>query len=78
MTALQRLHGAFDGALCWLSGIAGTNAIVFAQRPAGDGENAGPALRLLRDTLGNRGLGAGWANRLLARLLLVWLSLRTP
>jgi len=78
VTALQRLHGAFDGALCWLSGIAGTNAIVFAQRPAGSGENPGPALRLLRDTLGNRGLGAGWANRLLARLLLVWLSLRTP
>jgi len=76
VTALQRLRHAFGGAVCWLSGIADTNAILFAQRPSEDGEMAGPSLCLLRDTLGNRGLGAGWANRLLARLLLVWLPLR--
>ena len=76
VTAVQRLHRAFDGAVCWLSGIAGSNAILFAQRPAEGCERAGPALRLLRDTLGNRGLGADWPNRLLARLLLAWLSMR--
>ena len=76
VTVVQRLRAAFGGALCWLSGIAGNNQILFAQRPAGAG--AGPALplRLLRDSLGNRGLGTGWANRMLARLLLAWLARR--
>lgn len=76
VTALQRLELAFDGALCWLSGIAGSNAIVFAQRPARADGSPGRALRLLRDTLRNRGLGSGWCNRLLARLLLAWLARR--
>ena len=76
VSAVQRLRRAFDGALCWLSGIAGNNAILFAQRPAGPDGAPGRALRLLRDTLGNRGLGSGWSNRLLARLLLAWLARR--
>jgi spermidine synthase len=76
VTAVQRLRHAFGGALCWLSGIAGNNAILFAQRPAGPEGQPGRAMRLLRDTLRNRGLGAGWSNRLLARLLLAWLAWR--
>jgi len=76
VTALQRLRKAFGGALCWLSGVAGNNAILFAQRaPAADGR-PGAAMRLLRDTLRNRGLGAGWINRLGVRLLLAWLARR--
>ncbi len=76
VTALQRLHQAFDGALCRLSGSAASNAIAFAQRPARADGRPGRPLRLLRDTLRNRGLGAGWLNRLLARLLLAWLAVR--
>ena len=76
VTAMQRLEAAFGGQVCWLSGIAGNNQIVFAQRPAGPGATPGRALRLLRDTLGNRGLGAAPLNRLLARLVVAWLARR--
>ncbi|MFN3791225.1 transferase spermidine synthase [Massilia sp.] len=76
VTAVQRLQAAFDGHACWLSGIAGNNQILFAQVPAHPGAAPGKALRLLRDTLRNRGCGVGLANRLLARLVLAWLSWR--
>lgn len=76
VTAKQRLECAFGGALCWLSGIAGNNGILFAQRPAMTGAPAGRALRFLRDSLRNRGLGAPFLNRLLARLVLAWLACR--
>ncbi len=76
VTAVQRLRRAFGGAVCWLSGIAGNNAILFAQRPAGPQGKPGAAMRLLRDTLRDRGLGAGWSNHLFARLLLAWLARR--
>lgn len=78
VSAVQRLRTAFDGHLCWLSGIAGNNQILFAQRPEGVGARPGRALRLLRDTLRNRGLGISLANRLLARLVLAWLARRRP
>ena len=78
VTAQQRLARAFDGALCWLSGIAGNNGILFAQCPAVAGAPPGRALRFLRDTLRNRGLGAPFLNRLLARLVTVWLARRSP
>lgn len=76
VTALQRLQAAFGGEVCWLSGIAGNNQILFAQRPPPAGAEPGHALRVLRDTLGNRGLGAGALNRLLARLVVAWLGRR--
>ena len=77
VTAVQRLHDAFGGAVCWLSGMAGNNQILFAQRPRHPDAAPGRALRLLRDTLGNRGLGAALANRLLARLVVAWLGRRS-
>ena len=76
VTAMQRLQRAFDGHVCWLSGIAGNNQILFAQRPRHPGTSPGRALRCLRDTLGNRGLGAAAPNRLLARLVVAWLARR--
>ena len=76
VTALQRLQQAFGGHVCWLSGIAGNNQILFAQRPAHASGATGHALRILRDTLGNRGLGAVMLNRLLARLVVAWLARR--
>lgn len=78
VTTLQRLKYAFDGHLCWLSGIAGNNGILFAQRPLQTGGPPGRTLRLLRDTLRNRGLGLPILNRLLARVVLAWLALRLP
>ncbi|MCA1856488.1 transferase spermidine synthase [Massilia oculi] len=76
VTALQRLQAAFDGQVCWLRGIAGSNQILFAQRPAVRSATPGAILRLLRDGCRNRGLGVGALNRLLARLVLVWLAWR--
>ncbi len=76
VTAVQRLHAAFAGHVCCLSGIAGNNGILFAQRPLQPGAAPGPALRVLRDTLRNRGLGAGPLNRLAARLVVAWLARR--
>ncbi len=76
VTALQRLQAAFGGEVCWLSGIAGNNQILFAQRPRHAGRAQDRTLRLLRDSLGNRGLGAGALNRLLARLVVAWLARR--
>lgn len=76
VTALQRLHEAFDRQVCWLSGIAGNNQILFAQRPARCGTGPGRTLRFLRDILCNRGLGMSLLNRLLARLIVAWLALR--
>ena len=78
VTAVQRLQAAFGGHVCWLSGIAGNNQILFAQRPAHAAAGPGRALRLLRDTLRNRGLGAALPNRLLARLVVFWLARRRP
>ncbi|SFB88034.1 fused MFS/spermidine synthase [Massilia yuzhufengensis] len=78
VTAVQRLQQAFDGHACWLAGMAGNNQILFAQRPGEPGAPPGRALRLLRDRLRNRGLGAAPLNRLLARLVVAWLAWRHP
>ena len=74
--AVQSLQAAFEGQVCWLSGIAGSNQILLAQRPARAGAAPGRVLCFLRDRLRNRGLGAALPNRLLARLLVAWLSWR--
>jgi spermidine synthase len=78
VSAVQRLRKVFDGHVCWLSGSAGNNHILFAQRPGGPGAVPARRLRLLRDGLHNRGLGLGWLNRLLARLVVIWLAWRHP
>ncbi len=78
VTALQRLDRAFDGHLCWLSGSAGNNQIVFAQRPSQAHGEPGRPLRFLRNSLHNRGLGAGLLNHLLARCVVAWLARRAP
>lgn len=75
-TAVQRLQASFGGHVCWLSGIAGNNQILFAQRPSRAAAAPGHALRFLRDILDTRGLGAAPLNRLLARLVVAWLSRR--
>jgi len=76
VTAVQRLQAAFDGHACWLSGVAANNQILFAQRPAAPRAAPGRALRLLRDTLRNRGLGLPFLNYLLARGVVAWLARR--
>jgi spermidine synthase len=76
VTSVQRLQAAFDGHACWLSGIAANNQILFAQRPAGPGNVPGRALRFLRDTVRNRGLGLPLLNKLLARCVVAWLAAR--
>lgn len=83
VTALQRLRAAFDGQLGWLRGVAGNNRILFALRPPAPGSTGAAGAtqdrgqRLLR-WLARRphGAGAGWSNRLLARLLVAWLGKR--
>lgn len=77
VTALQRLRAAFGGQLGWLRGIAGNNRILFALRPAPP-DAAGRGQRLLQWLARHPdGAGVGWANRLLARLLVAWLARRT-
>lgn len=83
VTALQRMDAAFDGRLAWFNHIAGNNRILFAVRPHGPGASTGRAERLLLRlgrgdaTRGRGGYGLGWSNRLLARLLVIWLSCRS-
>jgi spermidine synthase len=62
---LARLGQVFEGRLCWFDGIAGNNRLLFAHRGQ-------PALQRL--VARRAGLGAGWLNRLLARLVVAWLS----
>ncbi|MES3025194.1 MAG: transferase spermidine synthase [Pseudomonadota bacterium] len=62
---LARLGQAFEGRLCWFDGIAGNNRLLFAFKGA-------PALQRL--VARRAGLGAGWLNRLLAHLVVAWLS----
>lgn len=79
VTALQRLRAAFDGRLAWFERIAGNNQILFAVCPEAPGSatgQAGRAMARLARPAGRRGVGFGWSNRLLARLLVAWLAWR--
>ncbi|OON63495.1 transferase spermidine synthase [Massilia sp. KIM] len=76
VSALQRLRTAFDGRVSWLRGVAGNNQILFAVRPAAPGAPPGHAERMLGRLLRPQGFGWSWPNRLLARLVLAWLSIR--
>jgi spermidine synthase len=72
---LAALDAAFDARTCWLDKVAGNNRIVFAL--AGGGSGAVRAARLQRRLARRRGLGLGLLNRLLVRLLLAWIILRS-
>lgn len=74
--ALQRLRATFDGRLAWFAGIAGNNRILFALRPTLAPAAAGPGERRLARLARAQGVGLGWSNRLLARLLVAWLARR--
>lgn len=79
VTALQRLRGAFDGRLASFERIAGNNQILFAIHPAPAGATPGQADRamtMLARPDGQRGVGFGRVNRLLAHLLVAWLAWR--
>ena len=73
-SALQGLRAAFHGRLAWFTRIAGNNRILFALRP--DPQAPGPGERRLAWLARKDGRGLGWANRLLARLLVAWLARR--
>ena len=73
---LQRLRATFDGRLAWFTRIAGNNRILFALRPAGPAHSPGTGQRLLERLARRQGVGLGWSNRLLARLLVAWLARR--
>ena len=74
--ALQRLRAAFDGRLAWFARIAGNNRILFALRPTLAPALPGRGERRLLRMARTEGVGLGWSNRLLARLLLVWIAWR--
>lgn len=76
---LGRLALIFGGRLARLAGVAGNNRIVFAVRAPLAADAPPPAGRALavQALLARRhGLGAGWLNRLLVRLVLLGLAWR--
>lgn len=74
--ALQWLRAAFDGRLAWFNRIAGNNRILFALRPTRPPAAPGPGELRLVGLARREGVGLGWSNRLLARLLVAWLARR--
>ncbi|TFW35680.1 transferase spermidine synthase [Massilia horti] len=70
---LARLRLAFGHRICWFDGIAGNNRILFAARP---GPHDTRAQRMQRLVARRNGLGMGLFNRLLARLVVLWLERR--
>jgi spermidine synthase len=70
---LARLCAAFHGRLAWFDGIAGNNHLLFAVKA---GNTRPRALRVLQWVARRQGLGAGFLNRLLARLVVAWLARR--
>lgn len=74
--ALQRLRAAFDGRLAWFNRIAGNNRILFALRPTQSQATAHPGEQRFARLARREGVGLGWSNRLLARLLIAWLARR--
>lgn len=74
--ALQRLGAAFAGRLAWFEGVAGNNQILFAVTPGPPASRASRLIALLARPGRQRGIGVGWCNRLLARLLVLFLAWR--
>jgi spermidine synthase len=75
---LERLRLMFDGRVCRFAGVAGNNRILFAvkARVAPAGAPLPRAARVQRRLARRDGLGAGWLNRLLVRVLIAWLASR--
>lgn len=73
---LARLRLMFDDRVCRFDKVAGNNRILFAARcPASLPPGPLPrALRMQRRIARRDGLGAGWLNRLLVRVLVRWLE----
>jgi spermidine synthase len=65
---LRRLRQAFEGRICWFSGIAGNNRILFAVKGGGQS----PALAMQQKVARSHGLGLPILNRMLAH----WTVLR--
>ncbi|SDG35962.1 spermidine synthase [Duganella sp. OV458] len=65
---LRRLRKAFEGRICWFTGIAGNNRILFAVKSGGHS----PALAMQRKVARTGGLALPLLNRLLAH----WIVLR--
>ncbi|MFC5511250.1 methyltransferase domain-containing protein [Massilia jejuensis] len=72
---VARIGGAFRGRVCDFPGIAGNNHLMFALRAAAGGTPT-RAARLQQRFARRRGLGAGFLNKLLARVLVAWLARR--
>jgi spermidine synthase len=72
---VERLRLMFDDRVCRFDKVAGNNRILFAVRAPLSGP-APHALRVQRLVARRNGLGAGWLNRLLARLVVVLLAQR--
>ncbi len=72
---LARLGLMFDARLCWFERVAGNNRVLFAVKaPPAAAPEQYRALAMQRRISRRQGLGAGWLNRLLVRLLLMWLA----
>jgi spermidine synthase len=71
---LDALAVQFDGRLCWLDGVAGNNRIVHALNAT---HIRTPAVRRLEFLARWHGLGQEWLNRLLLRLVLLWIARRS-
>jgi spermidine synthase len=72
---VERIEQAFGGQVCDFPGIAGNNHLLFAVRP-GPGAAGARAARLCARFRRRGGLGLPFLNRMLARVLIVWLTLR--
>ena len=71
-----RLEAAFGGRVCDFHGIAGNNHLLFALKTAPGAATSSGALRMLDRIRRRRGLRFAFLNRLLARLLVIWLAWR--
>jgi spermidine synthase len=72
---LDALDAVFARRICWFNKAAGNNRIVFAVHAGAHADL--PALRLQARLARRQGLGAGWLNRLCARLLVRWIAWRS-
>lgn len=82
---VARLHGAFQGRICDLHGVAGNNHLLFALRSPRPEDLPGCVSQHLREHLRqhltqrlirHRGLHFPFLNRVLARVLVAWLKRR--
>ena len=74
---LERLRLMFDNRVSWLDRVAGNNRILFALKASATATpDSAFGLRMQHWMARRYGVGAGWINRLLLRMLLLWLTNR--